>query len=88
MNTAELNAERIFHTELFHLGNETKRRLIELLASSLTFTQTDAEDKTKKDQLMDKICGAWRDDEVSAEEEIETLRKARVQGVTRKIVDL
>lgn len=88
MNTAEFNAERIFHTELFHLGNETKRRLIELLASSLTFAPVDMEEKAKKDQLLDKICGAWRDYDSSAEEEIESLRKARTQGVTRKIIDL
>ena len=46
MTTAELDAERIFRTELFRLGNETKRRLIELLASSLTFS------KTKKEEIM------------------------------------
>ncbi len=49
MTTAELDAERIFRTELFRLGNETKRRLIELLASSLTFS------KTKKEEIMENL---------------------------------
>ncbi len=86
MTTAELTAEHIFRTELFHLGNETKRRLIELLASSLTFPKK--REEMAKNALLERICGAWDDDGVTAEEEIASLRKARVQGVTRKIVDL
>ena len=38
MAIADMTAERIFRTELFHLENETKRRLIELLVSSLDFS--------------------------------------------------
>ena len=88
MNTAEVNAEHIFRTELFHLGNETKRRLIELLASSLTFSNTKENEQTEKDRLLDKICGAWCSDGRTAEEEIADLREARKQGITRRIVDL
>lgn len=88
MTTAELDAERIFRTELFRLGNETKRRLIELLASSLTFSKTKKEEIMEKDTLFDKICGAWSDDGLTAEEEIKTLREARTQGLTRQIIDL
>lgn len=88
MTTAELHAERIFRTELLHLGNETKRRLIELLASSLTFPKTKSEDKADKDALFDKICGAWSHDGLTAEEEIDMLRKSRKQDTTRNITDL
>ena len=75
MTTYELTAEHIFRTELLHLGNETKRRLIELLASSLTFPKT--REKEDKDALLDKICGAWEDDGQTAEEEIKELRDSR-----------
>lgn len=51
MTTAELDAERIFRTELFRLGNETKRRLIELLASSLTFPKTKDEEIIENSQV-------------------------------------
>lgn len=51
MTTAELDAERIFRTELFRLGNETKRRLIELLASSLTFSKTKDEEIIENSQV-------------------------------------
>lgn len=86
MTTAELTAEHIFRTELLHLGNETKRRLIELLASSLTFSKK--REEMDKNALLERICGAWDDGGLTAEEEIASLRKARVQGITRKIVDL
>lgn len=89
MATAELDAERIFRKELFHLGNETKRRLIELLASSLTFPKAKSgSEKARKDGLLDKASGAWSDDGLTADEEIEMLRSARVHGETRKILDL
>ena len=51
MTTAELDAERIFRTELFRLGNETTRRLIELLASSLTFPKTKDEEIIENSQI-------------------------------------
>lgn len=85
MTIAELDAERIFRTELSHLGNEAKRRLIELLASSLTFPKTVVEEKG---DLLDKACGAWCDDGLTAEEEVRMLRDARTRGVTRKILGL
>ena len=53
MTTAELDAERIFRTKLALLSNETKRRLIELLASSLTFPKTKDEEIIEKFQLLD-----------------------------------
>lgn len=74
-----------------HLGNEAKRRLIELLVSSLTFSGTQNNTsaiKAQRKALLDKANGAWCNDELSAEEEIEQIRKARTQGRTRKIVDL
>ncbi|WP_178796998.1 hypothetical protein [Bacteroidaceae bacterium] len=91
MTTIDLSADEIFRRDLLHLGNETKRRLIELLASSLTFSDSrtaSAEIMEKRKALLDKVNGAWSDDELTAEEEIKHLRDARVQGKTRKIADL
>ena len=86
MTIADMTAERIFRTELFHLGNETKRRLIELLVSSLDFSGRKGE--AEKERLMEKVCGAWNDDGLTANEEVELVSKARVQGKTRKIEEL
>lgn len=85
MTTFELTAERIFRTNLAHLGNETKRKLIELLASSLTFPASHKEEDVA---LLNKINGAWADDGVSAEEEIHNLRADRRQDETRNIEEL
>lgn len=51
MSTVELNADEIFRKDLLHLGNEAKRRLIELLASSLTFS--DSHDALAKNRKRD-----------------------------------
>ena len=88
MATIDISADEIFRRNLLHLSNETKRRLIELLASSLTFTDTPSTDDARRKTLLDKVAGAWKDDGLTAEEEIKLLREARTQGVTRKIVDL
>ncbi len=83
MNTLNLRAEEIFYNDLVNLGNETKRRLIELLASSLTFKDT-AQEQDKKQ--LQQIAGAWKDDGLTAEEEIAQIREARTQGITRNII--
>lgn len=88
MAVMEISADEIFRRNLSHLSNETKRRLIELLASSLTFADTPSADSARRKALLDKVAGAWKDDGLAAEEEIKLLREARTQGVTRKIVDL
>lgn len=88
MVTIEISADEIFRRNLLHLSNETKRRLIELLASSLTFTDTPSTDAARQKALLDRINGAWSDDGLTAEEEIQLLREARTQGKTRKINDL
>lgn len=85
MTTFEITAERIFRTYLAHLRNETKRKLIELLASSLTFP---ASRKEEDIALLDKINGAWTDTGLSAEEEIRCIRSDRQQDITRKIEEL
>ena len=85
MNTLNLRAEEIFYNSLIDLGNETKRRLIELLASSLTFKDTSQESDKK---LLQQIAGAWKDDGLTAEEEIAQIREARTQETTRHIVEL
>lgn len=77
-------ADEIFRDKLANLGNETKRRLIELLAASLTFSDNQEDDN----RLFDEICGAWSDDGMTAEEEIKELRTSRKQGTTRNIIDL
>ena len=86
MNTLNLRAEEIFYSSLVvNLGNETKRRLIELLASSLTFKDTTQENDKK---LLQQIAGAWKDDGLTAEEEIAQIKEARTQETTRHIVEL
>ena len=49
------SADEIFNDKLANLGNEAKRRLIELLAASLTFSDSKQDD----DRLFDEICGSW-----------------------------
>lgn len=91
MATIELNPDEIFRKSLIHLGNEAKRRLIELLASSMTFADTQDDisaAKARRKSLLDKTNGAWCNDGLSAAEEIKLIREARTQGSTRKIVDL
>lgn len=77
-------ADEIFRDKLANLGNEAKRRLIELLAASLTFS----DNKRENDHLLNEICGAWNDDGLTAEQEIKELKNARTQGTTRNITDL
>lgn len=49
----------------------------------------DAEaERLAKDDWAAGITGAWKDDGLTAEEEVALLRNARVQGVTRKLVEL
>ena len=47
------SADEIFNDKLANLGNEAKRRLIELLAASLTFSDSKQDD----DRLFEEICG-------------------------------
>ena len=63
------SADEIFNDKLANLGNEAKRRLIELLAASLTFSDSKQDD----DRLFEEICGSWADDGLTAEEEIKEL---------------
>lgn len=63
-----MNVEEIFNNSLAHLGNEAKRKLIEMLAASMNFNDTKQEDE----QLFNEICGAWSKDGLTAEEEIES----------------
>lgn len=81
---ATWSADEIFRDKLANLGNETKRRLIELLAASLSFSDNKQEDE----RLFNEICGAWSNDGLTAEQEIEELRNNRNQGTTRNIIDL
>jgi len=74
------SADEIFNDKLANLGNEAKRRLIELLAASLTFSDDD--------RLFEEICGSWADDGLTAEEEIKELQTARRQDTTRNIINL
>ena len=75
------SADEIFNDKLANLGNEAKRRLIELLAASLTFSDSKQDD----DRLFEEICGSWADDGLTAEEEIKELQTARRQDTTRNI---
>ena len=78
------SADEIFNDKLANLGNEAKRRLIELLAASLTFSDSKQDD----DRLFEEICGSWADDGLTAEEDIKELQTARRQDTTRKIINL
>ena len=78
------SADEIFNDKLANLGNEAKRRLIELLAASLTFSDSKQDD----DRLFEEICGSWADDGLTAEEEIKELQTARRQDTTRNIINL
>lgn len=42
----------------------------------------------RKKTLLNKVNGAWCDDELTAEEEIKQVHEARVQGRTRNIAEL
>ena len=57
------SADEIFNDKLANLGNEAKRRLIELLAASLTFSDSKQDD----DRLFEEICGSWRSEEHTSE---------------------
>ena len=78
------SADEIFNDKLANLGNEAQRRLIELLAASLTFSDSKQDD----DRLFEEICGSWADDGLTAEEEIKELQTARRQDTTRNIINL
>jgi hypothetical protein len=80
-----LTPDEIFRNKLENLGNEAKRRLIELLAASMIFSDNK---EGKDDHLFYEICGAWSDDGLTAEQEIEELRSARTHGISRNIIDL
>lgn len=41
-----------------------------------------------KEEWNAGIAGAWKEDGLTAEEEVALLRNARVQGVTRRLIDL
>ena len=75
-----LTAENIYNKNLSSLGENVKKRLIELLSKSLSSNK----DKDDSDSLFNEICGAWKDDGLTADEEIDIIKKSRTQGVTRK----
>ena len=81
MATMGINAEWIFRTELSHLGNDTKRRLIELLTSSLSLSkekeiETRTESEIFTQRMLDKYLGTWKDNR-SAEEIIAEMHASR-----------
>lgn len=46
------------------------------------------EKKVDKDKLFRELCGAWADDGLTADEEVEMIYSARQDDVTRKIEPL
>lgn len=45
-------------------------------------------EELEKREIFNKVKGSWKCDGLTADEEIAELRKARTQGVTRKIEEL
>ena len=70
----------LIHT--FSLSASNKRWLAEKLLEDA------GTERLAKDDWAAGITGAWKDDGLTAEEEVALLRNARVQGVTRKLVEL
>ena len=84
MSTAEMRAHSIYN--MMHLSNiddEVKRHLVILLMKV-------PEKKEKKSfaSMVKSLSGAWKNNGLSAEEEIKQIYGARASGETRKLVDL
>lgn len=73
---ATVNAEELFRTSLAQLGNETKRRLIELLAASLTFG-----DDKEEEGNMEAPC------QYTLEEVRELLKESEQDALLGKGID-
>lgn len=87
MNTAEIRAHSIYNS--LHLGemdDDVKRQLIILL---LKVPETNEKEKKRNFSAgINSLSGAWKNNGLSAEEEIRQIYGARTSGETRKLIDL
>jgi hypothetical protein len=70
---------------LMPLNDETKLDLISKLTAAMSRSKTKEESDS---HFFDGLTGAWENDGLSPEEEMELIRSSRMSGVTRKIEDL
>jgi len=85
MSIAELRANKLYNE--YHLKNESpdvKRMLMILLLSD----STEQKHPVSYEEAFNMLPGAWEHDGLLAEEEIDAIYKARVNGETRKISNL
>lgn len=82
----ELNMANAVLTLLEPLNERVRRYLIAHLSESVSSAAT--RDRATKQALLEKVCGSWKDDGLTAEEEIKTIRDSRAQGITRVIESL
>ena len=86
MNTAEMRAHSIYNT--LHLGeidDDVKRQLVILL---LKVPEAKEKEKRNFSTALNSLSGAWKDDGMTAEEEIREIYEGRTTGKTRTLVDL
>lgn len=85
MNTAEMRAHSIYNT--LHLGeidDDVKRQLVILL---LKVPEAKEKEKRNFSTALNSLSGAWKNNGLSAEEEIRQIYDARTSGETRKLAD-
>lgn len=86
MRTAEITAHRIYDTyRLGELPDEVKRQLVILFMSTPTPEKHPTHSYT---DALRSLSGAWAENGMTAEEEIEGIYNARQSGLTRKDIEL
>ena len=84
MSRAEITAHKLYHTlQLNAIDEEVKKHLMILLIS-----EPKKPERKRFSTALESLEGAWENDGVSAESEIESLYNARVSGETRKGIEL
>lgn len=84
MSTAEMRAQSIYNTmHLSNIDDEVKRHLVILLMKV-----PESKEKKSFTSMVKSLSGAWKDNGLTAEEEIKQIYSARTSGETRKLVDL
>lgn len=85
MNKAKLRANQIFNAyNLREEDEEVKRNLMVLL-----LTVSDRHDKPRSYvEAFKSLSGAWENNGMLAEDEVDAIYEARRSGQTRKMIDL
>lgn len=85
MSTAEIRAHHIFNTyRLMDEDEEVKRNLMVLLLT----THAQQKNTCSYEEAFNSLEGAWENDGMVAEEEVDSIYAARQNGKTRKIINL